>query len=85
MTSGKSAVKVNLNASGNITCTANTDSLYWATSLKDYIIAIQGSSGKKVLISINLTSNDFPVSIGRTTVSAGETLNTKNFTITAVI
>lgn len=83
MTSGKATAKVNLNASGNITCTANTDSLYYATPLKDYIVAIQGSSGKKVLISINLTSNDFPVSIGRTTVSAGETLNTKNFTITA--
>lgn len=83
MTSGTATAKVNLNASGDITCTANSDSLYYATLLKDYIVAIQGSNGKKVLININLTSNDFPVSIGRTTVSASETLNTKNFTITA--
>ncbi|MDM2933525.1 fimbrial protein [Citrobacter sp. Cu233] len=83
MTSGTATNQLNLNSSGDITCTANSDSLYFTTPLTNYIVAIQSSSGKKVLININLTSSDFPVSIGRKTVSAGETLNTKKLTITA--
>ncbi|MCX9021852.1 fimbrial protein [Citrobacter portucalensis] len=83
MTSGTATNKINLNSSSDIVCTANSDSLYYTTPLKDYIVAIQGSGGKKILIKINLTSTDFPVSIGKKTVSASEVLNTKNFTITA--
>lgn len=83
MTSGTATNKINLSSSSDIVCTANSDSLYYTTPLKDYIVAIQGGGGKKVLININLTSNDFPVSIGRKTVSASEVLNTKSFTITA--
>ena len=83
MTSGTATNKINLNSSSDIVCTANSDSLYYTSPLKDYIVAIQGNSGKKVLININLTSNDFPVSIGKKTVSASEVLNTKSFTITA--
>ena len=83
MTSGTATAKVNLNASGNITCTANSDSLYYTTPLKDYIVAIQGSDGRKILININLTSSNFPISIGRKTVSASEVLNAQSFTITA--
>ncbi|QMR44206.1 fimbrial protein [Citrobacter freundii] len=83
MTSGTATNKVNFNSSSDIVCTANSDSLYYTTPLKDYIVAIQGSGGRKVLININLTSNDFPVSIGKKTVSASEVLNTKSFTITA--
>ena len=60
MTSGTAINQINLSSSGNIVCTANSDSLYYTTPLKDYIVAIQGGSGKKVLININLTSNDFP-------------------------
>lgn len=83
MTSGTATNKINLSSSSDIVCTANSDSLYYTTPLKDYIVAIQGGGGKKVLININLTSNDFPISIGRKTVSASEVLNTKSFTITA--
>ncbi|WP_410749979.1 fimbrial protein [Citrobacter sp. U14242] len=83
MTSGTATNQLNLNSSGDITCTANSDSLYFTTPLTNYIVAIQSSSGKKILININLTSSDFPVSIGKKTVSASETLNTKKFTITA--
>lgn len=83
MTSGTATNKINLSSSSDIVCTANSDSLYYTTPLKDYIVAIQGGGGKKVLININLTSNDFPVSIGKKTVSASEVLNTKIFTITA--
>lgn len=83
MTSGTATNKINLSSGSDIVCTANSDSLYYTTPLKDYIVAIQGSGGKKVLININLTSNDFPVSIGKKTVSASEVLNTKIFTITA--
>lgn len=83
MTSGTATNQINLSSSGNIVCTANSDSLYYTTPLKDYIVAIQGGSGKKVLININLTSNDFPVSVGKKTVSAGEVLDTKSFTISA--
>lgn len=83
MTSGTATNKINLSSSSDIVCTANSDSLYYTTPLKDYIVAIQGSGGKKVLININLTSNDFPVSIGKKTVSASEVLNTKIFSITA--
>lgn len=83
MTTGVAVVKLNINATGNIKCNANSDNLYYATPLQDYIVAFQGSSGNRVLIKINLTGDGFPVSIGNRTVSAGEILNDKVFTVTA--
>lgn len=47
MTSGTATNKINLSPSDNIVCTANSDSLYYTTPLKDYIVAIQGAAARR--------------------------------------
>lgn len=83
LTSGEATASFNINARGNIICNASSDKLYYATPLKGYIVAFQGANGKKILMKLDLTIDDFNVSIGNKTVAASEVLANKIFTITA--